>query len=67
MVFWNGWRTQARSGRQKRSVSLDKAEVDDNWPLIRYLLDDPVYYALYLDYVAETIAGPFDPDHIAQT
>jgi hypothetical protein len=47
-------------------VSLDKADVDDSWPLIRYLLDDPVYYDLYLDYLAETVAGPFEPDHIAQ-
>jgi hypothetical protein len=54
-------------GPGARSVSLDKAEVDDNWPLIRYLLDDPVYYALYLDYLAKTIAGPFAPDHMAQT
>ena len=49
------------------SVSLDKSDVNDNWPLIRYLLDDPVYYALYVDYLAETVAGPFNPDHIAET
>ena len=49
------------------SVSLDKADVNDNWPLIRYLLDDPVYYALYVDYLAETVAGPFNPDHMAET
>jgi spore coat protein H len=54
-------------GPGSRSVSLDKADVDDNWPLIRYLLDDPVYYALYVDYLAETIAGPFEPDHMADT
>lgn len=42
-------------------------DVNDNWPLIRYLLDDPVYYALYVDYLAETAAGPFDPDHMAET
>ncbi len=56
-----------RRGPGGRSVSLDKADVDDNWPLIRYLLDDPVYYARYLDYLAETIAGPFDPDQMAET
>jgi spore coat protein H len=49
------------------SVSLAKADVNDNWPLIRYLLDDPVYYALYVDYLAETVAGPFNPDHMAET
>jgi len=50
-----------------RNVSLDKADVNDNWPLIRYLLDDPVYYQLYLGYLAETVEGPFNPDHMAET
>ena len=56
-----------RRGPGGRSVSLDKADIDDNWPLIRYLLDDPIYYARYLDYLAETVAGPFDADHMAET
>jgi spore coat protein CotH len=53
-------------GPGNRSVSLDKAEVGEAWPLIRYLLDDPVYYERYLDYLAETVAGPFDPDEMAE-
>ena len=57
----------AGRGPGNRTVSLDKAEVGDNWPLIRYLLDDPVYYEMYVDYLAETVAGPFDPDHMAET
>jgi hypothetical protein len=52
-------------GPGRGSVSLDKAEVNDNWPLIRYLLDDPVYYDVYLGYLTETIEGPFDPDRMA--
>ncbi|MEJ2733120.1 MAG: CotH kinase family protein [Anaerolineae bacterium] len=66
MAMSSGMGGGGRRGPGARSVSLDKADVDDNWPLIRYLLDDPVYYALYLDYLAETIAGPFEPDHMAQ-
>jgi len=27
----------------QRSTSLDKADVGEAWPLIRYLLDDPTY------------------------
>lgn len=54
-------------GPGSRSVSLDKADVGDDWPLIRHLLDDPVYYALYVDYLAETVAGPFEPGHMAET
>jgi spore coat protein CotH len=53
-------------GPGARSISLDKADVDDNWPLIRYLLDDSIYYERYLDYLAETLAGPFEPDHMTE-
>ena len=40
-------------------LSLDMNEVDENWPLIRYLLDDPVYYAAYVAYVQEAMEGAF--------
>jgi hypothetical protein len=33
--------------------------VGDDWPLIRYLIDDPVYYPTYLSNVNETIEGAF--------
>ena len=48
------------------NVSLDKAEVDESWPLIRYLLDDPTYQARYLDYLAEA-SHLFNPDELATT
>lgn len=48
-----------------RSASLDQATVNDNWPLIRYLLDDPVYYAQYIDYIASTAESVFDADTLA--
>ena len=54
-------------GSGNRSVSLDKSDINENWPLIRYLLDDPVYYGLYLDYLEETVEGPFNPDQMAET
>lgn len=43
-------------GGPGRGVSLDKSDVGDDWPLIRFLLDDPVYYARYVDSLAETSA-----------
>jgi len=49
-----------------RGVSLDKSDIGDNWPLIRFLLDDPVYYKRYLGNLAETVEGPFNPDHMAE-
>jgi spore coat protein H len=48
-----------------RNVSLDKANVGDNWPLIRYLLDDPIYYERYINYLEETSSDLFNPDELA--
>jgi len=42
------------------SLSLD--EVSDQWPLIRYLMDDPVYHEKYVQAVEKVISGAFDPD-----
>lgn len=56
-----------RGGPGNRNVTLDKANVGENWPLIRYLLDEPTYYDAYINYVEETVAGPFDPDKMAET
>ena len=39
-------------GMEGRSVSLDRANVGEQWPLIRFLLDDPTYNDRYLAYVA---------------
>jgi len=66
MVMSTGMGGGNNPGGRDRNVSLDKAEVDDNWPLIRYLLDEPVYYELYLGYLTETVEGPFNPDHMAE-
>ncbi len=49
------------------TLSLDLGEVNDNWPLIRYLIDDEVYHAKYVDYVEETINGVFEPTKMIET
>lgn len=66
MAMWEGGNGGGGRGPGNQEVSLDKAEIDDNWPLIRFLLDDPVYYERYLDYLAETIEGPFNADEMAE-
>ena len=38
--------------------------VSKTWPLIRYLIDDPVYHAKYVEYVEETITTTFFPDRM---
>ena len=42
-------------------VSLDLAGVGKNWPLIRFLADDPVYFAQYKNYVREFADKVFTP------
>ncbi|UTA69788.1 CotH kinase family protein [Emticicia sp. 21SJ11W-3] len=44
---------QQGGGANGRAVSLEMTEVANNWPLIRYLADDPVYLAKYKSYVKE--------------
>ena len=45
------------------SVLLDEAT--DQWPLIRYLLDDPVYAEAYRAELAGALSGAFDSDAVA--
>lgn len=54
-----------RPGGMKQTLSLSRDETGENWPLIRYLLDDPVYHKRYLDYIEELIHGAFDADALA--
>ncbi len=44
------------------SVLLD--EITTQWPLIRYVLDDPTYAAAYRDELAAALAGAFDRDAV---
>ncbi len=47
----------------RSNVTFDKAEVDESWPLIRFLLDDPVYNEKYMGFLAEASAL-FDADAV---
>jgi hypothetical protein len=49
---------------QRRTTSLGKVEVTEAWPLIRFLLDEPRYYAAYVRYLRQTVTGPFEPTAI---
>jgi spore coat protein CotH len=43
------------------ALSLGMTEVTDQWPLIRYLLDDPEYLKIYKQYVAQAAATDYEP------
>jgi len=37
------------------------SDVGEQWPLVRYLLDDHVYRETYRGYVAASVQGAFAP------
>ncbi len=52
------------NGGRVLSLELSAREVSSRWPLIRYLIDDPVYKAKYVAYVKETITTTFNPQRM---
>lgn len=55
------------AGGMGSTLSLSLDEVSDNWPLIRYLADDPVYYARYQDYLEMVVTTSFEPSKTEET
>lgn len=51
-------------GGMGRGASLDKQDVPASWPLIRFLMDDPVYRARYVKALEEAVRGPLEPSRI---
>jgi spore coat protein CotH len=71
LVSWIPWdNNMALSGPGMRRIgetlSLSLEEVGDRYPLIRYLMDDPVYQARYESYLAEFIETTFIPEEWEQ-
>jgi len=65
-LAWIAWdHNEAFTNRGRGDTSLDKAGVGENWPLIRYLLDDPTYRARYVAYLRSTLAEAFVPATLA--
>ena len=56
---------ERRGGPGGGAVSLSMAEVNDSWPLIRFLMDDPVYlerYKAHVKMAAETAFAPAETE-----
>jgi spore coat protein CotH len=67
-IVWIPWdNNEALSSGKRNVLSLGLDEVGDNWPLIRYLLDDEVYHAQYVAYVDAVINTAFDPEKMEAT
>ena len=69
LLTWIPWDNNEAfsSGKRQGTLSLSMDEVSANWPLIRYLMDDPVYNEIYTKYLAETVSGAFQADKMAAT
>ena len=64
-LTWYSWDHNLTFRNDMRPLlTFDKANVSDAWPLIRYLLDDPVYKERYAKLIAENFAGVLAPDAV---
>jgi spore coat protein H len=62
-LTWIPWDNNEalQTGKQGEAVSISCDEVSNNWPLIRYLLDDEVYLENYKVYLKQTVETAFEP------
>ena len=61
---WIPWDSNEALVSNNRCLSLDMDEVDDDWPLIRYILDDLDYNDTYKDYVNSFATSYFNEDYL---
>jgi len=65
LLEWIAWDKSwafSENGGMRPALSLDLEDVSTGWPLIRFLLDDPVYAEVYADYVQQAMEGAFEPE-----
>ncbi len=73
LVTWIPWdnnmalSAKLGGGRMGNVRELDLGSVSDQWPLIRFLINDPTYLEKYKHSLEETIQGAFQPDKLAVT
>ena len=69
LITWIPWdNNHALNGAgRNQALSLSLNEVTDQWPLIRYLMDDPIYKDQYESYVEAVVDTVFVPDEMAET
>ena len=62
-LVWIPWDNNEamQNGKMGGSLSLYLSEVNNNWPLIRYVIDVDAYEATYKEYVQEFTAQVFEP------
>ncbi len=68
LITWIPWDNNHAlfgAGRQE-APSLSLGEITDRWPLIRFLMDDPIYEAQYQAYCQEVVETVFVPEEMTE-
>ncbi|MDC7243601.1 MAG: CotH kinase family protein, partial [Sphaerochaetaceae bacterium] len=61
---WIPWDSNEALTYSSRCLDLDMEEVEDEWPLIRYILDDVTYTETYKSYVNDFAKDYFNEDYL---
>jgi len=67
-LVWIPWDNNEAFDEGKRggALDLDLDEVNDTWPLLRYIIDIPEYEQTYKDHLVAFTDGVFEPGRIAE-
>ena len=57
---------QLKGGNNRTALTMEMKEVGSQWPLIRYIIDDPAYYAFYKQSVKDFIENTFTPAKMSE-
>jgi len=65
-LAWIPWdhNESLQEGKQGGAIALDFSDVEEGWPLIGFLAEDPVYWQRYLDELDAVIHGAFSPERM---
>ena len=61
-ITWIPWDNNEalQRGKQGGALSISCGEVGNNWPLIRFLLDDPIYQEKYKEHLEKVVSSAFE-------
>jgi spore coat protein CotH len=69
LIKWIPWdcNEALMNGNMGGALSISLNEVNDRWPLIKFILDQPEYENIYKVYLSEFIATTFEPSKMQDT
>ena len=65
-IPWDHNESMIDAGQFRTPLSIGLNEVGDNWPLIRFLLDDEVYLKEYRSNLKITVEGAYSPQKMIE-